>query len=113
MTTNETAMLVAPENEPIVWLLIVIPSVTFALLGLTVVGAWCYRRMTMPPIFRQTPSYYGRPVKPDAQLAVTMPPNETATLSTHSRTSRPGVGVSLTQYLRADTTPTLRTIQKS
>ena len=94
-------MTTIPENEAIVWLLVVIPVVTAGLFAVLVVSLWCYRRLTAPRVLRQTtklPVVAPRtphPIVTRKPIAATVPVN-----SQSAKKARPGVGVSRSEYFR-------------
>lgn len=91
-----------PENEAIVWLLVVIPVVTVGLFAVLVVSLWCYQRLTAPKVLRQTSKL--PVVAPRTPHPVTRQPKTTKEQglapSQSANKARVGVGVSRAEYFR-------------
>ena len=87
-----TTIAPTPENKVIVWLLVVIPVVTVVLFALTVSIIWCYRRLTVPRLIQQVPRRYGESSTNDKA------PTRATELHPVRSSSRPGVGVSRSEY---------------
>ena len=93
-----------PENEAIVWLLVVIPVVTAGLFAVLVVSLWCYQRLTAPRVLRQTSKLpVVAPRNPRPVSRTTQSTKEQKGVTSQNATkdkARAGVGVSRAEYFR-------------